>query len=213
MSLNEKIENSGFFSNDISEIPTHEIPLKVTGDVFTLTRCLQHRKWVVRKSLQPNYQNNPAWRQSLVREFETGYRLSHHNLVQYYHLEEHEKEIHLIREWVDGETVSEWACRYHSASQRQNILMQILEATQYLHRHQIYHRDLSPSNILITHKTNQVKIIDFGFSAGEDDLILAAGTPAWSPPEQLKGASPSPQGDLYSIGKIAGLLFPETKKT
>ncbi|NBV12574.1 MAG: hypothetical protein EBS07_00695, partial [Sphingobacteriia bacterium] len=36
-------------------------------------------------------------------------------------------------------------------------------------------------------------------------------TPYWSAPEQLKGASPAPTADIYSIGKLTQLLFPEPK--
>jgi serine/threonine protein kinase len=210
MSLNEKAENSDFFSTEFPEESEGDELIPGGNGVFELYKCLHHRKWVIRKQIKPDKALHPAWRESLIREFETGYQMVHPNLLQYYHLEtQPENRLYVLREWVDGETLGEWTRRPHSQAVKLKVLRQLLEALAYLHRHQLYHRDLSPSNVMITHRSNQVKIMDFGFSAGESDLILAAGTPAWSAPEQLQGALPGPQGDLYSIGKLAGLIFPK----
>ena len=213
MSPTENNEHSDFFDSQISQQFEYETDLSSPEKVFRLVKYNQHRKWVVKKSLNPPFQSHPAWQECLRTEFETGYKLNHPNLIQYYHLEEKSDTLFLIREWVDGQTLADWAARPHAQKQRLSVLKQILEVTHYLHQHLLYHRDLSPYNILITHRSQQVKILDFGFAAMESETPPAAGTPYWSAPEQLKGASPAPTADVYSIGKLTQLLFAEPKPT
>lgn len=211
MSQSESPDNSGFYEAPEAQVSYPEITFSHPEKVFRLTKVNQHRKWVVRKSLNIPFQTHPAWQACLRQEFETGYRLNHPNLIQYYHLEEQGQSLCLIREWVDGQTLAEWSMQPHTKKERIEVLRQLLEVTHYLHQHLLYHRDLSPFNVLITHRSRQVKVLDFGFAAMENDTPLAAGTQEWSAPEQLKGAIPAPSGDLYSIGRIAQLLFPDAQ--
>ena len=51
-----------------------------------------------------------------------------------------------------------------SGKQIKKIFYQIVEATNYMHSNQIFHRDLKTSNILINNSNLQTKIADFGFS-------------------------------------------------
>lgn len=44
------------------------------------------------------------------------------------------------------------------------IVLEILEALAYLHRHNICHRDIKPENILYNRDDKKIKIIDFGIS-------------------------------------------------
>ena len=87
MSLNEKAENSDFFSTEFPEESEGDELIPGGNGVFELYKCLHHRKWVIRKQIKPEKALHPAWRESLIREFETGYQMAHPNLLQYYHLE------------------------------------------------------------------------------------------------------------------------------
>lgn len=94
------------------------------------------------------------------------------------------------------------------------LIRDIADAVSYLHRNQIIHCDLKPSNILLTDETPvHIKICDFGQSRG-----LAAegshpvGTPLYASPEQLRNPRDSADGkgfrwDVYSFGVVAFKLL------
>lgn len=70
----------------------------------------------------------------------------------------------------------------------------------------IIHRDIKPSNILVNPDptwSELAKILDFGISTmlqGDTHTTSYMGTPAYSAPEQLEGATPNPRFDIYSLG-------------
>ena len=86
--------------------------------------------------------------------------------------------------------------------QKLELILQLLQALDYLHRHGILHRDLKPDNVLVFN--DQVKLLDFGLSRlyeqGENQL---QGTVAYLAPELLQGAAPSIAADLFACGLIA----------
>lgn len=90
------------------------------------------------------------------------------------------------------------------------LLKEIADAMAYLHRHQIVHCDVKPSNILLTDETPyRTKICDFGQSRGlAMEGFEPVGTPLYAPPEQLRDPRDSANGkgfrwDVYSFGVMA----------
>jgi serine/threonine protein kinase len=67
-------------------------------------------------------------------------------------------------EYVDGTTLAEWLTTNPSKMARQRVMMQLLDALEYIHSLQLVHHDLKSSNILITRNGQNVKLIDFGLS-------------------------------------------------
>lgn len=105
-------------------------------------------------------------------------------------------------------------CGKVDAREAPRLIDQIAAALAYLHRHQVLHCDLKPSNILVTDETPpRIKICDFGQSRGSARQTQdAAGTPLYSSPEQLLDPSDSANGkgfrwDVYSFGVVAYKLI------
>jgi serine/threonine-protein kinase len=83
---------------------------------------------------------------------------------------------------------------------------QLLSALNFAHRHKVIHRDIRPSNILIT-KEDNIKVTDFGTSTLLDQKQYATtkiGSPPYMAPEQFEGRAVL-ASDIYS----AGCLFYE----
>jgi serine/threonine protein kinase len=78
-----------------------------------------------------------------------------------------------------------------------HVVAQVCEALAYAHEQDVVHQDVSPRNILIRQPDFTAKLADFGF----------AGTPGYIAPEILRGDSPSPRSDLYSLGVVAYRLL------
>ncbi len=94
------------------------------------------------------------------------------------------------------------------------LIREIADALAYLHRNQIIHCDVKPSNILLTDENpTQIKLCDFGQSRNEAvENVDPAGTPLYASPEQLRDPRDSADGkgfrwDVYSFGVVAYKLI------
>ena len=167
------------------------------------------------KRLKPEYAGDIRYQEALRKEFETGYRLEHPNLVRYLSLDKDG----ILMEYVDGETLSQRLTKNPDYfKQRKNtdkLVRQLLSVLGYLHSHQVLHLDLKPDNILLTHINDDVKLIDLGFCYTDTFADTQGHTNAFAAPEQLstprslnlsKGPSLTTKTDIYAFGKILELL-------
>lgn len=160
------------------------------------------------KSLKAEYRDDPFYQSQLKKEFEIGYLPDHPNIVRYYSLENIEgKGISIVREWIDGKPLLKFISESGIDDDKiKECLVEICDALEYLHRRQIVHLDIKPSNILITNDGGHPKLIDFGFSDSPafSKLKISGGTFEFASPEQ-KGEIDYPishKSDLYSFGKL-----------
>jgi serine/threonine-protein kinase len=92
------------------------------------------------------------------------------------------------------------------------LTVQLCEALQYAHDHGVVHRNLKPSNLMITDR-GRVKLIDFGIAKDLDEPTLTAtgrtyGTAAYMAPEQIRGTpAVSHKTDLYALGVLVYQLL------
>src|SRR5699024_394467 len=112
----------------------------------------------------------------------------------------------LVMEYVPSRTLSEIVQANGPMTPPRAALLgtQIAGALAEAHRVGIVHRDVKPSNLLLTEE-GQAKLSDFGIARGGGDTTLTAsglvtGTPAYFAPELARGAEPSPNSDVWSLG-------------
>jgi eukaryotic-like serine/threonine-protein kinase len=123
---------------------------------------------------------------------------------------------YLVMEYVAGQTLSEWiTSNQPDQATRKNLFLQICDAVEYAHQNLVIHRDLTPSNILVT-TGGDAKVIDFGIArpqvAADDGATPSTFsglslTPGFAAPERLAGVEANTLVDIFSFGKILSLLL------
>lgn len=181
-------------------------PLEVQGSTCDTFRVKLYGKLHFLKRLKAEYVGDIRYQEAFRKEFETGYRLEHPNLVRYISLTDDG----ILMEYVDGETLTQRLANHPDYFQnRKNtdkFLCQLLEAVSYLHSHQVLHLDLKPDNILLTRINSDVKLIDLGCCYTDTFTDTQGRTNRFAAPEQIHGESVDARTDIYAIGKILELL-------
>jgi hypothetical protein len=155
----------------------------------------------------------------LKREFRSAQDLGHPNLVQLGELLEFKGTWLVTMEFVegvdfltyvaapaDGATVAPHAPPLHrfDETRLRSALAQLTHALAALHSAQIVHRDVKPSNVLVTAEGRLV-LLDFGLalelgSEGDRQASLVVGTPRYMAPEQAAAGRVDSRADWYSVG-------------
>ncbi|MBQ2901691.1 MAG: protein kinase [Agathobacter sp.] len=176
---------------------------------------------IVKMFNKPNMGDEDLQKQVFNREVESLDKLNHKNVVRILDrgYDEVFNAFFIVLEYIQGENFKEAfeeICRYDYA-QKLELMAQVVEGIEYLHKKNIVHRDLKPSNLMFD-KDGTVKIIDFGISRLQDtfysDYTLAAfATKNYSSPEQMAGKNITYQSDIFSLGLIFYEIFTCTKIT
>jgi len=139
----------------------------------------------------------------LLREPRLLATLSHPNIVGIVTAEKTENVFFIVMEYVPGETLEAIITREGALEVpvALDYACQICNAVDHAHRHGVLHRDLRPSNVLVT-GNGLAKVADFGTSrfleiAAHGTTVI--GSPPYMPPEQFKGKAVF-ASDVYSLG-------------
>lgn len=116
---------------------------------------------------------------------------------------------YLVQEHVPGLTISQEVSRQgvQTEAQVKQFIREMLPIIRHVHRQNLLHLDIKPSNIIRRSDNNQLVLIDFGaVRRANDDAVnvpakkqRCAGTIGFSPVEQLEGM-PTYASDIYSLG-------------
>jgi eukaryotic-like serine/threonine-protein kinase len=181
------------------------------------------RKPVAVKRLHPHVATDPAMVRSFLHEARLASHLHHPNVAQTYDLGKIDDSYFIAMEYIPGPTLAQILRQSADAAGPApipialSILGQICDALDYAHNLcdddgaplGIIHRDISPSNILIS-STGVVKLIDFGIARTADfdttDDGLIKGKLSYMAPEYLEGQLDL-RADLFGLGVIAHELL------
>jgi len=139
----------------------------------------------------------------LLREPRLLASLSHPNIVGVLTAEKQENVFFIVMEFVPGDTLESVIAREGALelSRALDYTAQICNAVDYAHRQGVLHRDLRPSNVLVS-DSGLVKVADFGTSrfleiAAHGTTVI--GSPPYMAPEQFQGKAVF-ASDVYSLG-------------
>ncbi len=141
----------------------------------------------------------------LLKEPRLQAALNHPNIVRMIAAEKENRTFFMVMEYVKGKTLEKILEKEKvlDCERAVDYIKQIAQGVDHAHRNKIIHRDLRPSNILIS-EDGTAKITDFGTSAWLSNVPYAStriGSPPYMAPEQFLGKA-SYQSDIYSIGCI-----------
>jgi len=154
---------------------------------------------------------DPRHRRLWANEARLAGRLRHPYVVEVYEAAELANCSYLVMEYVAGGTL-----RDHTEPHRLlpvervvDVTFKVARALEYANSMGLLHRDVKPANVLLA-KDGSPKVSDFGavyFTGAEDTQVSDVGTLPYVPPEQLSGAHPTLQGDIYAVGVMAYQLL------
>lgn len=198
------------------QAPTADAPVKASYTEYKvipsqghcmIVKCRKGDQTVVLKTLKEEYRERVLLRNALKREFKQCQRLNHSSIVRYQGLVEVDGYgLCIEEEYVEGRTLQAYLKENHTDDEKIAIINQIADALRYAHQQGTTHRNLKPSNVLITKQGDYVKLIDFSVLSPEDVKPTADTTRFMAP--ELKDQTMAADGtaDIYSLGTIMKVM-------
>jgi serine/threonine protein kinase len=151
----------------------------------------------------PHKQSSELYK--LLKEPRLQAALNHPNIVRMIAAEKENKIFFMVMEYVKGKTLEKMLEKEKilECDQAVDYIKQVAQGVEHAHKNKIIHRDLRPSNIMISEE-GTAKITDFGTSAWLNSVPYAStriGSPPYMAPEQFLGKA-GYQSDIYSLGCI-----------
>lgn len=123
---------------------------------------------------------------------------------------------YLVLEYIDGSPITAWCDQQRrDIRARLRLFADVCAAVQHAHQNLVIHRDLKPTNILVS-GDGRVHLLDFGIAKLLDPDLgaasatrheLAAMTPEYASPEQVRGDPLTTASDIYSLGVLLYALL------
>ena len=169
---------------------------------------------VTLKVISEKYVGDESARLRFLREARAAAKVRHTNVASVLHLGRTESGYFYAMEFVEGETLESLIKRSGrlEVNLALEIASQVAAGLDAICDHQLVHRDIKPTNIMVRLKDEgrvTAKIIDLGLAKGasepgsESEISTPgafAGTPAFASPEQFAGLGADIRSDLYSLG-------------
>ncbi|HEX4455541.1 MAG TPA: protein kinase [Kofleriaceae bacterium] len=196
------------------------------GGMATVHRALERgvegfERSVALKRLLPHLAEDASFIKSFVREAKLASLLAHINIVQIYELGRVGTEYFISMEYIDGRDVRQILrhCRKVTGPAPIHVtvglVLQLCEALDYAHTRVdetgsplgLVHRDVSPSNLLVT-SHGHLKVIDFGIAKAQSAQLRTQtgrvkGKLAYMAPEAISGSRDlDARSDVWAVGVI-----------
>jgi serine/threonine protein kinase len=161
---------------------------------------------VALKVLPPELAHDESFRVRLRRESDNAARLQDPHVIPIHDFGEIDGRLFIDMRLVDGVGLDRLIAAGPMDPRRAVALItQVAEALTDAHAHGVLHRDVKPSNILVT-RSDFIYLVDFGIARALADDVTALtrsgatiGTLAYMAPERFDGGAPDARSDIYSL--------------
>ncbi|MBO1059003.1 MAG: serine/threonine protein kinase [Dolichospermum sp. JUN01] len=132
------------------------------------------------------------------------------------HIEEYQK-FYIVQEYIKGNDLSDELISGQKMSEADviQLLIEILEVLEFVHKYKVIHRDIKPSNLMLRSSTpaapsknDQLVLIDFGGAKQLSGSVWRSHSTStrlyssgYSPQEQIRGGNIGPSADFYALGR------------
>ena len=180
------------------------------GGMATIYRAHDNQldRDVAVKLLRPEYGRDPEFGSRFRQEAQSAASLNHPNIVSVYDYGQDAAGPFIVMELVEGEDLASIIRRSGALPPRQaaRIASDAARALEAAHARGIVHRDVKPSNILIS-RDGRVKVADFGIAraVAEAQMTLPGqtlGSVHYFSPEQARGETADAASDIFALGIV-----------
>lgn len=163
----------------------------------------------VLKILPPEFVNHPALRERFQREAHAMRALRHANVIPIIDASREGESPYIAMPFIPGRTLASVLHQRLRLDLEEVVAIasQLGDALDHIHKSGFVHRDVKPSNMLLTSK-GDVMLIDFGIACALDTSShltedgTALGTPAYNAPEVFEGHDSTSLSDQYSLAVV-----------
>jgi PAS domain S-box-containing protein len=132
----------------------------------------------------------------------------HPNTIKIVDVVEHRGRVVLIQEFVAGRSLLELIFGSMEKSEKERIILQLLDVVAHAHKNRIVHRDIKPENVLIG-SDGLLKLLDYGVAKELKDKKFSStmvGSRPYMAPEQIMGESQI-ASDVWALGVVIYMLY------
>lgn len=172
-------------------------------------RDLRLKRIVALKVMAPELAADERFRERFAREAELAMSLEHPNVVPIHDAGELDGRLYLVMRFVEGTDLRALLREEGALEPRRAlaIVAQVAHALDAAHAKGLVHRDVKPSNVLLTSE-DHVYLTDFGLTKRAESAsgFTAAGqmlgTIDYVAPEQIEGGEADTRGDVYGLACV-----------
>jgi serine/threonine-protein kinase len=160
------------------------------------------------KVLKQALSSDEVYRRRFEREAQVAREVRHRHLVSVLESGDDRGVHYLAMAYVDGESLAERLdAGPLSTGEAARIVGEVAAGLDALHEHELVHRDVKPSNIMLA-KDGTALLTDFGLARGRALTVLTRpgevmGTLDYIAPELIRGEQASPASDIYALACVA----------
>lgn len=171
---------------------------------------IQLERPVAIKLIDARYRDRPGYAERFLREARAVATWHHENILQVYYADNEDGLYFYVMEYIRGLDLSQLISHY---SRDNELIPQVdairigracASALDYAHKKGVIHRDVKPSNLLLSEE-GRVVLGDFGIAmeVSQGTMGKVFGSPQYMAPEQARNSADAvSQSDLYSLGII-----------